>query len=194
MKKLLIMVIALIMSASFTMSALAETVPTAAQTQILPVATVEDLVDLEISPDVFGDPTGGAKIISAVIETSETNPDAQYVNVFGYIYPVDPSAPNIEWRVLLPLVWNGRSVQLGGGANNGSIPGLTGVSSMGSIVPIDEGYIVYGDDSGHQSESSMDASFAANDEALANYTASPHKGEYRNEIYRRGILRAGTGV
>lgn len=150
--------------------ALAETIPLASETQIDPVTEVEKLVGVEIPASSFSEKTGGGKIVSAELVTSESDPNAQYVNVFGHIYPVDPEAPNIEWRVLLPLKWNGRSVQLGGGANNGSIPKLTGTTSMGGIVAIDQGYVVYGDDSGHQSESSMDASFASNDESLANYT------------------------
>ncbi|MFR5797120.1 MAG: tannase/feruloyl esterase family alpha/beta hydrolase, partial [Christensenellales bacterium] len=128
------------------------------------------LVGLKIPVEAFKETTKGGEVISAEITTSETDAEVQYVNVFGYIYPVDESAPNIEWRMLLPMKWNGRSVQLGGGANNGSIPKLTGTGSVGGEIAIDKGYVVYGDDSGHQAESSMDASFASNDEALSNYT------------------------
>ena len=38
-----------------------------------------------------------------------------------------------------------------------------------SIIPLEEGYIVYGSDSGHQSLDPMNAEFAANEEALENY-------------------------
>lgn len=149
---------------------LAETVPLASETQIDPIVAAEALIGLEIPVDQFKETTGGGKVVSAELKTSESDPAVQYVEAFGYVYPVDPAAPNIEWRVLLPVKWNGRSVQLGGGANNGSIPKLTSTTSMGRIVAVDAGYVVFGDDSGHQSESSMDASFATNAESLANYT------------------------
>lgn len=155
---------------AFTSCAFARTVPVASQTTITPKLEAQVLKGMKIPAEFFTEKTNGGEVISVEIETSATNPDVQYANVFGYIYPVDKTAPNIEWRVLLPLKWNGRSVQLGGGANNGSIPKLTGTSSLGSIIPIDAGYIVLGDDSGHQSKDSMDASFAKNAEALANYT------------------------
>ena len=148
----------------------AENVPLASETEINPVLEAQTLVGLKIPVEAFKETTKGGEVISAEITTSETDAEVQYVNVFGYIYPVDENAPNIEWRMLLPMKWNGRSVQLGGGANNGSIPKLTGTGSVGGEIAIDKGYVVYGDDSGHQAESSMDASFASNDEALSNYT------------------------
>lgn len=151
-------------------AACADTVPLASETEIEPVAQAENLVGQKIPAEWFKETTSGGEVISAELKTSETDETVQYVDVFGYIYPVDPEAPNIEWRVLLPLKWNGRTVQLGGGANNGSIPKLTGTGTVGGEIAIDQGYVVYGDDSGHQSENSMDASFASNDESLANYT------------------------
>lgn len=151
-------------------AACADTVPLASETEIEPVAQAENLVGQKIPAEWFKETTSGGEVISAELKTSETDETVQYVDVFGYIYPVDPEAPNIEWRVLLPFKWNGRTVQLGGGANNGSIPKLTGTGTVGGEIAIDQGYVVYGDDSGHQSENSMDASFASNDESLANYT------------------------
>ena len=147
----------------------AEVVPTASQTQFFPKVRAENLVGLKIPASYFTEKTNGGEVISAKLETSATNSECQYVNVFGYIYSVDPTAPNIEWRILLPLRWNGRTVQYGGGANNGNIPKIAGTAGLGAGVPVDEGYVVYGDDSGHQSKSSMDASFASNAESLANY-------------------------
>ena len=158
------------MSLAGACAACADTVPLASETEIEPVAQAENLVGQKIPAEWFKETTSGGEVISAELKTSETDETVQYVDVFGYIYPVDPEAPNIEWRVLLPFKWNGRTVQLGGGANNGSIPKLTGTGTVGGEIAIDQGYVVYGDDSGHQSENSMDASFASNDESLANYT------------------------
>lgn len=141
----------------------------ASQTIIYPKRKASELVGMKISADNFREKTQGAEITSAIIKTSATDTTKQYVKVMGYIHPVDIQAPNIGWEMLLPLQWNGRSLQMGGGANNGQIPQLEKESVMSSSIPIDRGYVVYGSDSGHQSESPMDADFAVNEEALQNY-------------------------
>ena len=170
MKKTLWMILCVCVLMCAWGSVLADGVPLASETVIEPVLSAEELVGLKIPVDYFKETTGGGEVVSAELKTSETDENVQYIEVFGYIYPVDPQAPNIEWGMLLPLQWNGRTVQLGGGANNGYIPKLTGTGTVGGEIAIDKGYVVYGDDSGHQSENSMDASFASNDESLANYT------------------------
>lgn len=170
MKKTLWMILCVCVLMCAWGSVLADGVPLASETVIEPVLSAEELVGLKIPMDYFKETTGGGEVVSAELKTSETDENVQYIEVFGYIYPVDPQAPNIEWGMLLPLQWNGRTVQLGGGANNGYIPKLTGTGTVGGEIAIDKGYVVYGDDSGHQSENSMDASFASNDESLANYT------------------------
>jgi feruloyl esterase len=53
------------------------------------------------------------------------------------------TARPINFSVALPANWNGRSVQLGGGGMNGTIPGLAGQQ-------LAQGYVTYGSDSGHQ--------------------------------------------
>ena len=42
-----------------------------------------------------------------------------HCRVLGRIAPNDPKAPPIRFQVNLPLQWNGRSVQYGGGGFNG---------------------------------------------------------------------------
>jgi hypothetical protein len=68
-----------------------------------------------------------------------------YCSVNGSIAPVDssPNARPINFQVALPTTWNSRSVQLGGGGMNGTIPGLAGAQ-------LGQGYVTYGSDSGHQ--------------------------------------------
>ena len=68
-----------------------------------------------------------------------------YCTVNGSIAPVDqaPTARAINFQVAFPTSWNGRSVQLGGGGMNGTIPGLAGPQLV-------QGYVTYGSDSGHQ--------------------------------------------
>src|SRR4051812_18219038 len=50
-----------------------------------------------------------------------------FCKVLGHIDPVDPKAPPIKFQINLPVEWNGRSVQYGGGGFNGVVvtgPGL----------------------------------------------------------------------
>jgi hypothetical protein len=41
--------------------------------------------------------------------------------VLGHIDPTDPKASPIKLEVNLPVEWNGRSVQYGGGGFNGTL-------------------------------------------------------------------------
>lgn len=68
-----------------------------------------------------------------------------YCVVTGVMQPVDkaPTARPINFSVAFPANWNGRSVQLGGGGMNGTVPGLAGPQ-------LNQGYVTYGSDSGHQ--------------------------------------------
>src|SRR4051812_50031820 len=49
-----------------------------------------------------------------------------YCRVLGHIEPADPKAPPIRFQLNLPLKWNGRSVQYGGGGFNGVL--ITGLA------------------------------------------------------------------
>lgn len=130
---------------------------------------MEEMEGFEIPEKWISEPTRGGKIIQVKLRTSESSPSVQYVDVYGIIRPVDRESFPIEWEILFPLCWNGRTLQLGGGANCGQIPKLNGNAVLGDEIPVDVGYVVYGDDSGHQSEDAMNAEFAANEEALQNY-------------------------
>lgn len=44
-----------------------------------------------------------------------------FCRVLGHIDPTDPKAPPIRFQLNLPLTWNGRSVQYGGGGFNGVV-------------------------------------------------------------------------
>ena len=127
------------------------------------------LAGLKIPASIFTERTNGAEILYAYDCETDTSAKVRYVDVRGVIYPEDISAPNIEWQILLPFQWNGKTLQYGGGANNGSIPQLKEAPVFCSVIPLEEGYIVYGSDSGHQSLDPMNAEFAANEEALENY-------------------------
>ena len=63
-----------------------------------------------------GGPTPAARINPAT---------PKFCRVLGHIDPTDPKAPPIRFQLNLPLQWNGRSVQYGGGGFNGVL--ITGL-------------------------------------------------------------------
>jgi hypothetical protein len=84
--------------------------------------------------------TGAARIDAATLSepkpltVAETGPTPaarispatpQFCRVLGHIDPTDPNAPPIRFQLNLPLRWNGRAVQYGGGGFNGVL--ITGV-------------------------------------------------------------------
>ena len=90
-----------------------------------------------IASSALGLPSGAATISSATLvaasalSTVERGPTPaatitpaapEYCKVLGRISPIDPKAPDINFQVNLPVAWNGRSVQYGGGGFNGVLP------------------------------------------------------------------------
>jgi hypothetical protein len=119
----------------------------------------------------IGELTNGATVASATLVAASTTA-GEYCQVNGTIAPVDPGAPNIDFEVNLPSTWNKKALQYGGGGFDGTL--ITGLAALdmappATATPLARGYVTFGDDSGHQSKSITDGSFAANNEALANY-------------------------
>ena len=139
-------------------------------------------------------PTSGATIDSATLMPASTlavaergptpasliTPAApEYCKVLGRILPVDPAAPAILFQVNLPTVWNGRSVQYGGGGFNGVLTsglGLVPAARFDQPSPLGQGYVTVGTDSGHQNKpGEPPQAFALNDEALVNFAHASYK-------------------
>lgn len=132
-----------------------------------PLMTQADCVDLK-----------GITVAGGLVHTGQLrrasdagNRHGDFCQVNGSIAPLDAMAPPILFQVNLPVRWNGKSIQYGGGGFNGSL--VTGLEPLnfapaGRPTPLALGYVTLGDDSGHAG-SITDARFAANDEALANY-------------------------
>ncbi|MBR8336084.1 tannase/feruloyl esterase family alpha/beta hydrolase [Burkholderia ambifaria] len=127
----------------------------------------------------IGLPTTGATVVSAtlVADTASGNRNGEYCKVLGTIHPVDFNAPDIRVEVDLPTNFNGKAVHFGGGGFDGTIADtegspadgfLAGAEPAGVSTPLRRGYVTMGSDSGHEGNA-LDGSFAANDEALANY-------------------------
>ncbi|WP_158813930.1 tannase/feruloyl esterase family alpha/beta hydrolase [Methylocapsa sp. S129] len=132
------------------------------------------LAPFEIASDAIGLPTRGATIASATLVASDAagNADGEFCKALGAIHPVDATAPDIHFEVNLPSDWNGKALQFGGGGYNGNL--ITGLDNVrffkpGAPTPLKRGYVTFGSDSGHQSPSVADGSFAMNAEALVNF-------------------------
>lgn len=118
--------------------------------------------------------TGGAQVGSATLILAEAtgNTLGEYCQVRGKIASVSSSTPEINFAVNLPTQWNGKGIQFGGGGFDGVL--ISGTETVrfalpNNPAPLAQGYATWGDDSGHQSSSITDGSFAMDDEALANY-------------------------
>lgn len=115
-------------------------------------------------------PTPAARVTPA-------NPE--FCKVLGQIAPSDPKAPPIKFQVNLPVEWNGRSLQYGGGGFNGVL--ITGLalppaSPFGKPSPLARGFVTYGTDSGHETKpGEPPQTFALNDEAFENFSHRSYK-------------------
>jgi hypothetical protein len=115
-------------------------------------------------------PTPAARIAPA-------NP--AFCKVLGHIDPTDPKAPPINFEVNLPVEWNGRSVQYGGGGFNGTL--VTGLAlppayPFDKPSPLARGFVTYGTDSGHQTKPGEPPQiFALSDEAFENFAHRSYK-------------------
>lgn len=142
------------------------------------------LVGFKITPAEIGLPSGGATIATAELQTAPADPKTPgathpFCKVLGAIAPVDPNAPPVNFQVNLPMQWNGKAVQYGGGGFNGVL--ITGLDPLNSArrdtpTPLARGYATWGTNSGHDVAKLPEAqAFALNDEALINYAYAAYK-------------------
>jgi hypothetical protein len=116
-----------------------------------------------IDPADIGEPVSAVTLTEwAWVPAAGANP--AHCRVTGNMSPIDPAAPLINFRVVLPSTWTHRYVQLGGGGMNGSIPGLTGGEN--GVNYLARGWVAAGSDSGHQFAGGN--VWALNDEAMRN--------------------------
>jgi hypothetical protein len=103
----------------------------------------------------------------------------EFCKVLGRIEPTDPKAPPIRFQVNLPVEWNGRSLQYGGGGFNGVLitgPALPPAAPFGAASPLMQGFVTYGTDSGHETKPGEPPQvFALNDEAFENFAHKSYK-------------------
>jgi feruloyl esterase len=93
--------------------------------------------------------------------------------VTGIIKPKNPSSSNMEFEVNLPVTWNRRVLQMGGGGYDGNlVTGLTPYTLQPAKVenPLKQGFVTLGSDGGHKAAGpGFDGRFALDEEALLSY-------------------------
>ncbi len=104
-------------------------------------------------------PTSGATIKSATLGPA-AGQAPEYCAIVGAIAPIDKSAPDINFQVSIPTLWNQKSWHSGGGGTDGTIPAVVANPGRGGVFGVNpptappliaEGYALYGSDSGHSS-------------------------------------------
>ncbi|MCD7955351.1 MAG: tannase/feruloyl esterase family alpha/beta hydrolase [Lachnospiraceae bacterium] len=141
---------------------------------------------LEIPAEQIGLPTRGATVTACkLFHEGEPDPSpfgqayhlsftADVYRYEGVIHPVDPEAPDIHFEAGMPLAWNGKIMQLGGGGVNGYVPPCTMPphgQDRTDHSALKQGYVVFASDSGHTfiNGDMMDCSWAINRECFENF-------------------------
>lgn len=140
-----------------------------------------------VSADEIGLPTSGAIIDQAIfMRAGEAYPDlptgqpgpvakTDHFCLYGSIHPFDPTAQDIHFMVGLPVCWNGKAMQIGGGGLDGYVPLACGIGMSadlpGEMDAMGRGYAVFGSDSGHTLDQlfPVDCSWGLNEEMLENF-------------------------
>ncbi|MEY4749652.1 MAG: hypothetical protein RIQ60_1866 [Pseudomonadota bacterium] len=122
-----------------------------------------------------------AQLLAATPATATTPAIAEHCKILGHIDPVDPAAEPIQFQLNLPVAWNHKALQYGGGGYNGTLTtGMTPLrdAAPDDVLPLTRGYATLGTDSGHQLSryaANEIARFGLNDEMLANYAYASYK-------------------
>ncbi len=80
-------------------------------------------------------PTSGASIKSAALLPA-LPVRCPSVIIIGAITPVDKTAPDINFQVSVPTLWNQKSWHAGGGGTNGIIPAVVANPGRGGVFGI----------------------------------------------------------
>jgi hypothetical protein len=147
-------------------------------------ANCADLANLKIPASEIGLPSGGVAITSAQMATVPADPlnprtTRDYCKVLGAVMPTEATAPPVNFEVNLPVDWNGKAVQYGGGGSNGVL--ITGLAPLRDArrdtpVPVARGFATWGTDAGHDSKKlPHPRAFALNDESLVNMAYAAYK-------------------
>lgn len=155
-------------------------------------AACSALAGMAVPAAAIGIPSGAARIENATLSPGAplavadkgptpaariTPATPDHCRLTGAIDPIDPIAPPIKFQINLPVDWNGRAVQYGGGGFNGTVItglGLVPAARFDKPSPLAQGFVTFGTDSGHGVTPAIQA-FALNDEAFANFAHASYK-------------------
>ena len=113
-----------------------------------------------------------------------------FCKVLGSIAPTDAKAPPIKFEVNLPVEWNGRSLQYGGGGFNGVLIsglGLPPAYPFDKPSPLARGFVTYGTDSGHEPRHRLAASYA---DTLSGWMTDTHGRTRAPSKWRQGCTES----
>jgi feruloyl esterase len=140
----------------------------------LEASSCASLQGFAISASAIGLPTSGAVVQTALaVGASDAgNTNGDFCKVVGVVKPKHGGSSSLEFEVNLPLSWNRRALQMGGGGYDGSL--VTGLAQYtlqppNADTPLKQGYVTLGSDGGHKGKPGFDGSFGLDDEALANF-------------------------
>src|SRR5262245_63539856 len=132
------------------------------------------LKDFSIPASAIGLPASGAVVQTAasVNASDQGNVNGDFCKVSGIVKPQHAGSPSLDFEVNLPLTWNRRVLQMGGGGWDGSL--VTGLAEFTvqppkTGTPLRQGYVTLGSDGGHKGKPGFDGTFGVDDEALANF-------------------------
>jgi pimeloyl-ACP methyl ester carboxylesterase len=133
-----------------------------------------NLQGFAIPASAIGLPTSGAIVQTAVVvhASDAGNTNGDFCKAIGIVQPQHAGSPDLEFEVNLPLTWNRRVLQMGGGGYDGSL--VTGLAQYtlqppDAATPLKQGYVTLGSDGGHKGKAGFDGTFGLDDEALVNY-------------------------
>jgi len=140
----------------------------------LPASACAGLQGLAIAASDIGLASSGAVVQSAVAVAAgeKGNVNGDFCKAIGIIKPKHPGSPNLEFEVNLPVAWNRRVLQMGGGGYDGTlVTGLTAYTLQPATMdtPLKQGFVTLGSDGGHKGGPGFDGSFGTDEEALVNY-------------------------
>jgi feruloyl esterase len=148
------------------------------------------LAGVKVAKGAIGLPTSGATIRSAAWTDDPAN--GRFCKVTGAISPAG-EAPDINFQLNLPVAWNGKALQIGGGGYDGTLVNAEAARfpDPARPSPLKQGYATFGSDSGHVTSPGQDAAaFASNAEALANFASDQLKKTHDVAI---SLIRAAYG-
>ena len=106
------------------------------------------LSGIKVAKGAIGLPTGGAVVKSAVWTDDPAN--GRFCKLSGAISPAG-DAPDINFQLNLPAVWNRKALQIGGGGYDGALVNAEAARfpDPAKPSPLKQGYATFGSDSGH---------------------------------------------